>query len=120
MEDYRKDEIVYDENWQRFDEPVVQIEKSDSIEEAVPDKKDKTKKETRRLPLITIQLIICLIIAFVLFILKAMNSDFYKDISLWYSEQMQNTLLSNETFEDIDLSKYFPATSDEVATIDES
>lgn len=119
MEDYRKDEIIYDENWQRFDEPVTFVEKND-IEDTKPDIKEKKEKEKRRLPLITIQLIVCLIIAFMLFILKAMNSDFYKELSLWYSEQMENTLLSNKTFEDIDLSKYFPATVDEVATADEN
>ncbi len=119
MEDLRKDEITYDENWQRFDEPVVSVDNNDT-EDTKPETKEKKPIEKRRLPLITIQLVVCLIIAFVLFILKAMNSDFYKEISLWYSEQMENTLLSNETFEDIDLSEYFPATSDEVATADEN
>ncbi|MBQ7133690.1 MAG: hypothetical protein IJO20_04255 [Ruminococcus sp.] len=118
MEDFRKDEIIYDENWQRFDEPVVQHDNNKG-EETMPEKEEKPK-EKRRLPLITIQLIVCLLIAFVLFILKAMNSDFYKELSLWYSEQMEKTLLSNETFEDIDLSEYFPATADEVATVDET
>lgn len=120
MQDYRKDEIIYDEDWQRFDEPakaeVVNAENESKPEKIQPDKKNKEKKP---ISLITIQLILCLIIAFVIFMLKAMDSATYENLSNWYNEQMRNTLVSSKKFEDIDLSKYFESTPDEFISTDD-
>lgn len=122
MEDFRKDEIFYDEDWKQFDEPVL-VEKTehDSENEEPAKKVEKPEKRKRTFPsLITIQLVVCLIIAFLVFMLKAMNSDTYKQLCKYYDELMQETLLSNSVFEDIDLSQYFEATADEAtATNDE-
>lgn len=115
MEDFRKDEIIYDKDWQCFDEPVVNEKKqSDNTDEDVI-KKPETNKCKKLFPaLITIQLVVCLIIAFLVFMLKAMNSQTYTELCDFYNEYMQETLFSNSTFEDIDLSKYFDATIDQV------
>ena len=116
MEENRKDSIVYDEQWQRFDVPEVveniRVEKHD-------DSKDRSfennYRKTRDFPsLITIQLVITLLIAFLVFILKSMDADIYREISKWYNEQMQKTLVSDSTFEDIDLSAYLKASADEI------
>jgi len=49
-----------------------------------------------------------------------MDSDIYKQLSSWYNKAMKNTLVSDSTFEDIDLSPYFSSTADElIATSDE-
>lgn len=121
MEDFRKDEIIYDEDWQCFDEPVLSEQKSADDSDVESDKKPEKTKPKKLFPaLITIQLVVCLIIAFLVFMLKAMNSQTYAQFCNWYNELMSNTLLSNSTFEDIDLSQYFDATTDQVsATNDE-
>lgn len=122
MEDFRKDEIIYDEDWKQFDEPVlVENDKSESVIETAEKEVAKPEKRKRVFPsLVTIQLIVCLLIAFLVFMLKAMNSDTYAQLCKYYDELMQKTLLSSSVFEDIDLSKYFESTADEViATNDE-
>lgn len=116
MQDYRKDEIIYDENWQRFDEPYkAEVVKTEADNEP-ENPQDEKPKEKKPIPLITIQLILCFIIAFVIFILKAMDSDTYDKLSSFYNEQMRNTLVSSQRFEDIDLSKYFESTPDELVS----
>ncbi len=121
MEDFRKDEIIYDEDWQCFDEPVVSEQKPIDNSDVESDKKPVKNKPKKLFPaLITIQLVVCLVIAFLVFMLKAMNSQTYAQFCDWYNELMSDTLLSNSTFEDIDLSQYFEATTDQVsATNDE-
>ncbi len=122
MQEYRKDEIIYDEDWQRFDEPSTAegINAKDNDIDAKTEPEPK-KKEKTPLSLITLQLILCIIIAFVLFMLKAMDSDTYKAISEWYDEQMKSTIVASKKFEDIDLSRYFEASFDEFhSTVDES
>lgn len=121
MEDLRKDEIIYEEDWQQLDEPKCVNSEDDSKEQEKPDMEKQMPKKQRQFPaLITIQLVVCLIIAFLVFMLKAMNSDTYARLCDIYDDLMSETLLSNSTFEDIDLSHYFEATTDErCATEDE-
>lgn len=123
MDDYRKDEIIYDENWQSVCEPIISQNTNDTdnyADDKRNEEESKVKKEKRVFPaLISIQLVLCLIIAFSVFILKAMNSDSYKQLCSWYNDLMQETILPNSAFENIDLSQYFSATADEVSTNDE-
>ena len=122
MEDLRKDEITYDEDWQRFDSPtkVEETEKEEVFEKQA--KEDKNKKREKMFPrLITIQLFLCLLVAFAVFMLKAMSSDFFYELSKWYDEMMSETLVSSGAFENIDLSEYFTSTPDELnSTNDEA
>lgn len=124
MEDYRKDNIIYDEDWLSVDTPLTQEYKHPEEEPDSQKKtdKDKNPKSHKRFPaLITIQLVLCMLVAFVVFMLKAMDSQHYKELCEWYSSQMQETIVSDSTFEDIDLSHYFDTAdeSDLKATADE-
>lgn len=124
MDDFRKDEILYDEDWLRIDTPVIVDKASENTQSEVTDSnktQNRKEKKKRSFPaLITIQLVICLILAFFVFMLKAMNSQTYKDFCDWYNDMMQDTVLSNSTFEDIDLSEFVKATTDQVkASTDE-
>ena len=118
MSEYRKDEIIYDEDWLRVDTPLEREYPAQSVADSeVPAEQRNTRKlrPKRTFPaLITIQLVICLVIAFAVFMLKAMNSDVYHQFCDWYNEQMQYTLVSGDTFESIDLSQYLPASFDEI------
>lgn len=124
MDDFRKDEILYDEDWLRIDTPVIVDKASENTQSELTDlnkTQNRKEKKKRSFPaLITIQLVICLILAFFVFMLKAMNSQTYKDFCDWYNDMMQDTVLSNSTFEDIDLSEFVKATTDQVkASTDE-
>jgi len=111
----RFDDITYDENWQRFDEPVAAVMYDNPDEETQKRESGKPRKKRERTfpALITIQLVLCLLVAFLVFMLKAMNSDTYQKLCDWYDKQMENTLISDTTFEDIDLSEYFESSIDE-------
>lgn len=117
MENERIDEIVYEGEWQCFSEPI----KVDNTETSdVTQVADKQKSKRSFTSLITFQLIICLLVAFVIFILKSMNGSTFKSLHLWYKEQNRKTLFSNEVFENIDLIGYFGSTTDSVpSTYDE-
>ena len=123
MQEYRKDEIVYDENWQDFNsscEYTILDNQDEKINEQTDDTKPvKEKKKKTPIALITIQLIICIVLVFLVFILKSMDSAIYKQLSLWYNEAMKNTLVSDSTFEDIDLSEYFSSTADQLLASDD-
>jgi len=117
VENDRIDEIIYEGDWQTF-EPMVISENFDETVEVVSEKKNRKKHHF--ISLITIQLVICLLIAFVIFILKSMNGTAFSSLRFWYKENMRRTLFSTEVFEDIDLSSYFKATTDSLpATYDE-
>ncbi len=115
MKEDRFDDITYDENWQRFDAPIpaVLYDNDDEETENAQDNKPIKKRKKTFPALITIQLLLCLLAAFALFMLKAMNSDTYQKLSNWYEEQMKNTLVSNDAFDDVDLSEYFESSIDE-------
>ena len=103
MEDFRKDEIFYEEDWKHFDEPVLaQKYEHDSDDTQQTEKSEnpkKVEKQKRNFPaLITIQLVLSLLIAFLVFMLKAMNSDTYKQLCEYYDELMQETLFSSSGF----------------------
>lgn len=118
MSDYRKDEIIYDEDWLRVDTPLEREHPAQSEEYINYVADDNNEKDTRRKrafpALITIQLVLCLIVAFAVFMLKAMNCDVYHQFCAWYSDLMQYTLIPDDTFENIDLSQYLPASFDEL------
>lgn len=117
MSEYRIDEITYDNDWQSMDRAQpLQSTENQSVELPPPQ-----KPKRRFVPLITIQLLLCIVIGITVFMLKAMNSDTYHKLCEWYDDLMRETLVDNSTFEDIDLNaivnnfdNLFTATSDEV------
>ena len=123
MEDYRNEEVKREE-YQYVDTPLYMPLKADDNDaeqkEKNEDIKPKLKKKNRAfVSLISLQLIVCLIIAFCVFILKSMESEIYYRCRDFYNEQMSYVLLSSDVFERVDLnslldSKKTVATNDEV------
>ena len=99
MQDFRKDEIVYDEGFFNPSEEYV-IEKQEQQEpESEPLKKNKPKNSHGQV-LISIQLVVCLLIALALFLIKMFSFDTYSDIRSWYDSQMNKTLISQSAFDE--------------------
>ena len=127
MSDRRKDEIIYEEGWQSYDADnfeEIDLSSDDDISDELTLQNDeiieKKKPKKTVVSLITIQLIISIILAFLVFMFKSINGDTYRTIKNWYTDSMKNTLVPDKTFEDIDLSGYTDSTPDEsVATKDE-
>lgn len=122
MEDNRNDRIIYDEGWQKVSTPQVVIpvadeEKTETENTETSEKaKDKKKTEHRFPALITIQLVICIMIAVVVYTLKFIDSDVFSTLSGWYHDMSEVTLVPNSTFENFDLSSYLPATNDQLSS----
>ena len=62
-------------------------------------KKEKSPKQL----VIILQLILCILIFSAFYILKQTGSDFYSEISRWYSESLNNSLISTSVFSDFDI-----------------
>lgn len=118
MSDIKRNEIVYEEGW-RETAPVVN--ETVPIDEAQPDPViEQTEREGSKPLLITIQLVLCLLAALVLFLLKAMDSEGYYSFIDYYHEELQKPVVSEEVFLKADIGKLIAENPVEVqATPDE-
>ena len=118
MSDIKRNEIVYEEGW-RETAPVVN--ETVPIDEAQPDPViEQTEREDGKPLLITIQLVLCLLAALVLFLLKAMDSEGYYSFIDYYQEELQKPVVSEEVFLKADIGKLIAENPVEVqATPDE-
>ena len=119
MSDIKRNEIVYEEGW-RETAPVVN--EPVPIDEAQPESVvGQTEREGSRPLLITIQLVLCLLAALVLFLLKAMDSEGYYSFIEYYHEELQKPVVSEEVFRKADIGKLIAENPVEVqATPDEA
>ena len=119
MSDIKRNEIVYEEGW-RETAPVVN--ETVPIDEAQPDPViEQTEREDGKPLLITIQLVLCLLAALVLFLLKAMDSEGYYSFIEYYHEELQKPVVSEEVFRKADIGKLIAENPVEVqATPDEA
>lgn len=104
MSEIRRDEIIYEEGW-RESAPPAETEKV-PIDEAEPEKEQKKQDGSKPL-LISIQLVLCLITALALFLLKSMDSDFYRDFMDFYHDELNKPVISQGVFDTVDISKLF-------------
>lgn len=119
MSDIKRNEIVYEEGW-RETAPVVN--EPVPIDEAQPDPViEQKERESGKPLLITIQLVLCLLAALVLFLLKAMDSEGYYSFIDYYHEELQKPVVSEEVFRKADIGKLIAENPVEVqATPDEA
>lgn len=120
MSEIQRSEIVYEEGW-RESAPVMNDDTP--VDEKQPEPKEPTEDIERSKPLlISLQLILCLAAALILFLLKAMDSEGYHEFMELYREELQKPIVSQEVFEAADVTKLFvsdnvtvQATPDETA-----
>lgn len=116
--DENNNNITYDENWQSVSEteyPVITSAnpEDDAINDNIPIKKKARRNPPSQL-LLTIQLILCIIIALAAFILKNMGGTFYGTAHDWYYSSLNNSAVFDGN-SDFDLNSIFnKATPDEV------
>ena len=119
MSDIKHSEIIYEEDW-RETAPVVNEETP--VDEAPTKAAEPLQKPQGSKPhLITIQLVLCLLAALILFLLKAMDSEGYYSFMDYYHEELQKPVVSRELFSSADIGKLFAQNAVEVqATPDET
>lgn len=112
-----KNTITYDEGWQTVSEIEYKnySSKENNSVSATEDNASSASKQKRpKQLLITIQLIICLIIALAAFIIKGIGGDFYNQIRSFYYSNLSSSAVfdGDKTF---DFNSVFGTSSDDEA-----
>ena len=118
MSEIRHSEIVYEEGWH----DAAPLEKAEIPLDEQPQDQDPFEKQEGSKPLlITIQLILSLLAALILFLLKSMDSVGYHEFMDFYHEELNEPIVSQGVFEALDISRLFTENSVTVqATPDEA
>lgn len=91
MEENRNS-ITYDDNWQSVSEsevPVI-LDPAQASEDDVPEPKSVAPPKQ---PLLTLQLVICLLIALAAFVMKSIGGELYQTAHEWYVSNLNNTAI---------------------------
>lgn len=118
-----KNTITYDEDWKsvtdtEYPQTVHADFDNEDIEESenhISDSniKKKNKKDSPKQLLITFQIILCLLIALIAFVLKSIGGELYETVHNWYYTELNNSAVFDNN--DFNLSSFFEqATKDEV------
>lgn len=112
-----KNTITYDEGWESVTEseyPVVASQNfgEDSSEESVNQKAAKKPKDSPKQLLITIQLIVCILIAIAALLIKTFGGDFYTDVREKYYSNLNNDAIFGED-NDFNLNDFLKASTDD-------
>ncbi len=115
MSEENKNTITYDDNWKSVSNteyPEICSPTETKADYQKPEKKKKDKDSPKQL-LITIQLIICIIIALAAFIIKGIGGEVYAAASDWYYTQLNDSAIF-ENDDNFDLNEIMDtATKDE-------
>ena len=120
MNEENRNYITYDEGWESVtncEYPVVgsaNLEENEDNEENVKQKLRKKKDNSPKQLLITIQLIICILIAIAALVIKTIGGDFYAAAREMYYSSLNNSAIF-EKLDNFDLNKLLgSATQDEI------
>lgn len=96
MNEFKRNEIIYEEGWRDASPPLVEETPLDEAPASAEQPQEEPDKS--RPLLITIQLALSLLAALVLFLLKAMDSEGYYNFMDYYHEELQKPVVSQEIF----------------------
>ena len=118
MNEENKNTITYDDDWKsaiNYEYPVtVSSENTEEENQSENFKKPKKKSDSPKQLLITIQLIMCILIALAAFIIKGVGGDFYAAAREVYYSQLNNSAIF-DNFNNSDIGDLFTSsTKDEV------
>ena len=117
MNEENRNSITYDEGWESVtncEYPVVGSANLEENEENVKQKQRKKKDNSPKQLLITIQLIICILIAIAALVIKTIGGDFYAAAREMYYSSLNNSAIF-EKLDNFDLNKLLgSATQDEI------
>ncbi len=107
---------AYDEKeWSLLTPPVMKDEASADTQSSYSEIKENTKKKNRvSSPVLTIQLVICLLLLIFLFLAKTFAVDTFDKIKLWYDTELSASLFFSGDFSELDYSQILGSTEDEL------
>lgn len=116
MNEENKNSITYDEGWESVTNCEYPVVGSANLEENEENEKQKEKKNKDNSPkqlLITIQLILCILIALAALVIKSIGGDFYASAREMYYSSLNNSAIFDNS-DNFNLNKLFgTATQDE-------
>lgn len=118
MNEENKNSITYDEGWESVtncEYPVVGTTNTEiNDDESIKLKEEKKKENSPKQLLITIQLIICILIALAALLIKSFGGDFYASAREVYYSNLNNSAIFDNS-DNFNLNKLFSsATQDEI------
>lgn len=117
MNEENRNSITYDEGWESVtncEYPVVGSANLEENEENVKQKLRKKKDNSPKQLLITIQLIVCILIALAALVIKTIGGDVYAAAREMYYSSLNNSAIFDNS-DNFDLNKLFgSATKDEI------
>lgn len=117
MSEENKNQITYDENWQSVSSseyPETIIDGINNEEEVIDDANNKIPKKKNNghnQLLVTIQLIICLLIALSAFVIKSFGGEIYQTIQTWYYSQLNSSVIFDNNSENMTFDKIFSSST---------
>lgn len=84
--------ITYDENWQTVSESETPVIIGKPLAQEENDPPSVSKPMPKQL-LLTVQLILCILIALAAFVLKNIGGEWYETAREWYTENLNNTAI---------------------------
>jgi len=116
MSEENRNQITYDENWQTvsYAEYPVTAQSENVESEIIEEKKLNKKSDSAKQILLTIQLIVCILIALTAFVIKSLGGEFYNISREWYYSNINESAIFDDRNE-FNLDNIFSlATEDEV------
>ncbi|MGN1432869.1 MAG: hypothetical protein ACI4XI_04110 [Ruminococcus sp.] len=114
MNEENRNSITYDEGWESVTNCEYPVVGSANLEENVKQKTPKKKDNSPKQLLITIQLIVCILIALAALVIKTIGGDVYAATREMYYSSLNNSAIFDNS-DNFDLNKLFgSATQDEI------
>lgn len=120
MDNYFNTSHTFDsEPWLSVSETVVRTElekEKDCSEHSVNTADDKSVQKGRHItaPVLTFQLVICMLILIFLFITKTFFAHVFSEIKFIFDREIGASMYFSGDFSHLDYSEFFEATSDEI------
>lgn len=101
-------------DWKSVSEPVLKNNVAQDDNEDINITNAKHRELNFLAPVLTLQLLFCLLILTFAFIAKNFMTDLFTNIKTFYDKEISSSMFFNGDFSDIDYSRFFGASDDEV------
>lgn len=116
-EEINKNTITYDDGWQEVSSAEYPSRSHSEIEneetEVVERKKEKNKSYGQLL--VTVQLVVCILIALAALILKTFGGEVYNTVSDWYNTELNKSVIAVSNGENFSLDEFLDISTDDEA-----
>lgn len=105
-----------EDKWNELTPVTIKSENTNETTSETSVAKSDSYKSGKKIssPVLTIQLIVCLLLLIILYTFKTFSSELFLDIKNWYNSEVNATLYFSGDFSQLDYSSIFSSTNDEI------